>query len=138
MDWRVAAVITMLALGVYNILVKKFIETEDWRVMIPIVFAFSLILFIYFLLSYPTFIERVTPNSIFLSFSLAFIMGIAILFTYVSFKEGGPVNVVVPIFSLSTFISVVIAVVFMHEEIFPQTIAGIILSFIGLILLIYR
>jgi len=138
MDWRVAAVITMLALGVYNILVKKFIETEDSRVMIPIVFVFSLTLFIYFLLSYPAFIDRLTPNSVFLAFSLAFIMGIAILFTYVSFKEGGPINVVVPIFSLSTFISVVIAVVFMGEPILPQTILGIIFSFLGLVLLIYR
>lgn len=138
MDWRIAALITMLALGVYNVLVKKFVDTEDWRVMIPIVFVFSLALMIYFIISYPTFIEKVTSASIFTAFALAFIMGISILFTYISFKEGGPIHVVVPIFSLSTFISVLIAVVILKEEVRPQTILGIIFSFIGLILLVYR
>jgi transporter family protein len=137
MDWKIAALITMLALGVYNILIKKFVENEDWRVMIPIAFAVSLALLIYFIASYNTFAERIGPSSIFLAFSLAFVFGVSTAFTYLSFKEGGPINAVIPIFSMSTVVSVIIAVVFLHEPINLITIFGIAFRLVGLILLLY-
>ena len=136
MDWRIAALVTMLALGVYNILVKKFVENEDWRVMIPLVFLVSLALLIYFFTSYQSFADKIGISSIFLAFSLAFVFGVSTVFTYLSFKEGGPINVVVPIFSMSTLISVIIAVVFLHETANTITILGIIFSLLGLILLL--
>lgn len=136
MDWRIAALVTMLALGVYNILVKKFVENEDWRVMIPLAFLVSLALLIYFFTSYQSFADKIGISSIFLAFSLAFVFGVSTVFTYLSFKEGGPINVVVPIFSMSTLISVIIAVVFLHETINTITILGIIFSLLGLILLL--
>jgi drug/metabolite transporter (DMT)-like permease len=138
MDWKIAALITMLALGVYNILVKKFVENEDWRVMIPIVFVASLALFIYFLTSYHTFADKISTSSAFLSFSLAFVMCVAIAFTYVSFKEGGPLNIVVPIFNLSALITVLISVIFLKDPINLQIGLGILFSLFGMILLLYR
>ena len=138
MDWRIAALITMLALGVYNILVKKFIENEDWRVMIPIVFVVSLALFVYFLASYQTFADKISTSSAFFSFSLAFVFIVATIFTYLSFKEGGTISAAVPIFNLSMFISVLISVIFLKEQINLLTILGMVLSFIGMVLLVYR
>ena len=138
MDWRIAALVTMLALGVYNILVARFVKNEDWRVMIPIVFILSLFLFIYFLTSYQTFIDKINPSSVFLAFSLAFVMGISIVFTYISFKEGGPINVVVPIFNLSVLVTVLISVIFLEEHINLQTALGILLILTGMVLLLYK
>ncbi|MCX6775506.1 MAG: EamA family transporter [Candidatus Micrarchaeota archaeon] len=138
MDWRIAAVVTMLALGVYNILVKKFVDNEDWRVVIPFVFVASLVLFIYFLATYQTFADKINTDSVLLSVALALIFAISIFFTYLSFKEGGPVNIVVPIFSLSTFVSVILAVVFLKETVNFQTMIGIILSLAGMVFLLYK
>ncbi|QLJ52298.1 MAG: hypothetical protein Sv326_0123 [Candidatus Fermentimicrarchaeum limneticum] len=138
MDWRTAAIITMLALGVYNILVQMFVKEVDWRVMIPIVFVVSLALLIYFFFSYPLFIDTVTPGSVLLAFSLAIIFVISTVFTYLSYKEGGPISAVVPIFSLSMFVSVLISVAFLKEEMNLITIAGMLFSFIGMVLLVYK
>jgi uncharacterized membrane protein len=138
MDWRIAALITMLALGVYNILVQKFVKEIDWRVMIPLVFVVSLALFIYFLTSYQTFIDNITPGSVLFAFSLAFVFAVSTVFTYLSFKEGGTISGVVPIFNLSMFISVLISVIFFKEEVNILTALGMIFSFIGVVLLAYR
>jgi len=138
MDWRIAAVVTMLVLGVYNILVKKFVDNEDWRVVIPFVFIASLVLFIYFLATYQTFAYKINTDSILLSVALALVFGISIIFTYLSFSEGGPVSIVVPIFSLSTFVAVILAVVFLKETINFQTMIGIILSLAGMVFLLYK
>jgi len=138
MDWRIAAVVTMLVLGVYNILVKKFVDNEDWRVMIPFVFVASLVLFIYFLATYQTFADKINTDSILLSVALALVFGISIIFTYLSFSEGGPVSIVVPIFSLSTFVAVILAVVFLKETINFQTMIGIFLSLAGMVFLLYK
>ena len=138
MDWRIAAVVTMLTLGVYNILVKKFVDNEDWRVIIPFVFVASLVLFIYFLATYQTFAHKVNSDSILLSVALALVFGISAIFTYLSFSEGGPVNVVVPIFSLSTFVAVTLSVVFLKETVNFQTMIGIVLSLAGMVFLLYK
>jgi transporter family protein len=138
MDWRIAALVTMLALGAYNILVQEFVKKLDWRILIPLVFVASLALFIYFLLTYPSFISTVTPNAVLFSFALAFVFCISTIFTYLSFKEGGTISGVVPILSLSMFVSVLISVIFLNEEVSPIGAAGMILSFIGLVLLVYR
>jgi uncharacterized membrane protein len=139
MDWRIAAVVTMLALGVYNILVKKFVEpNEDWRVMIPFVFVASLLLMIYFLATYQTFADKINTDSILLSVALAVVFSVSTIFTYLSYAEGGPVSIVVPIFSLSTLVSVILAVVFLNENINFQTTIGILLSLLGMVLLLYN
>jgi len=138
MDWKIAAVITMLVLGVYNILVKMFVDNEDWRIMIPFVFVVSLILLAYFLATYQTFADTINTNSLLLSVALALVFGVSILFTYLSYKEGGPVNIVAPIFGLSTLVSVAIAVVFLKETINLQTMIGIALSILGMVFLLYK
>ncbi|NYZ79416.1 EamA family transporter [Candidatus Micrarchaeota archaeon] len=138
MDWRIAALVTMLALGAYNILVQEFIKKVDWRIMIPIVFVVSLALFIYFLATYPSFIDTVNPGSVIFSFALAFVFCISIIFTYFSFKEGGTISGVVPILNLSMFVSVLISIIFLKEEVNILGAVGMVLSFIGLILLAYR
>jgi len=138
MDWKIAAVITMLVLGVYNILVKMFVDNEDWRVMIPFVFVVSLVLLAYFLATYQTFADKINTNSLLLSVVLALVFGVSILFTYLSYKEGGPVSIVAPIFGLSTLVSVAIAVVFLKETINLQTMIGIALSIIGMVFLLYK
>jgi uncharacterized membrane protein len=63
---------------------------------------------------------------------------ISTIFTYLSFKEGGTISGVVPILNLSMFVSVLISVIFLKEEVSILGAVGMILSFIGLILLAYR
>jgi len=138
MDWRIAAVITMLALGVYNVLTQMFVKNVDWRIMIPLVFVISLALFIYFLATYPSFADKINTDSMLLTVALALIFGVSILFTYISYREGGPVNIVAPIFSLSTLVSFIIAVTFLKETVSLQTIIGMILSIVGMVFLLYK
>ncbi len=141
MDWRIAAILTMLALGVYNILVQQFVNVKkiDWRVMIPIAFVVSLALLIYFLTSYSSFIDDITPGSILFSFALAFVFSVSTVFTYVTFKEGAPPGLAAVVFTLSALVTLLISAFLLKTDTLDfQKILGIVFSIIGIILLLYK
>lgn len=141
MDWRIAAVVTMLALGVYNILVQQFINVKkiDWRVMIPIAFVVAFVLLIYFMVSYSSFIDTVTPGAIFFSFALAFVFGVSTVFTYLTFQSGAPPGLAAVVFNLSAIVTLFISAFFLKTDTLDfQRIVGIILSLMGMVLILYR
>ena len=139
MDWRIAAIVTMLALGVYNILVQQFVKKVDWRVMIPIAFVVSLALLIYFLTTYPSFIDNVTSGSILFSFALAFVFCVATVFTYITFKEGAQPGLAAMIFNLSALVTLLISAFLLKTDTLDlQKIVGILFSLLGMVLLLYR
>jgi drug/metabolite transporter (DMT)-like permease len=140
MDWKIAAIVTMLALGVYNILVQQFISVKkiDWRVMIPIVFVFSFALLIYFLTTYSSFIDTVSSGSILFSFALAFVFCVATIFTYITYKEGAQPGTAAMIFNLSAIVTIFISAFLLKTDTLDlQKILGILFSLIGMILLLY-
>ena len=138
MDWRIAALVSMLALGVYNVLLNKFVKEEDWRVLIPIVFVASVILMAYFALSYKELSNKINESSIILALSLIILIAIANAFIFLAYVNGGPVSLVIPIINLATLISVGIAIVYFHEEVTIQIAAGIALGLISVFLLTYK
>jgi drug/metabolite transporter (DMT)-like permease len=138
MDWRIAALVSMLALGVYNVLLNKFVKEEDWRVLIPIVFVASIILMAYFALSYKELSNKMNESSIILALSLIILISIANAFIFLAYVNGGPVSLVIPIINLATLISVGIAIVYFHEEVTIQIAAGIALGLISVFLLTYK
>jgi drug/metabolite transporter (DMT)-like permease len=148
MDWRIAAIVTMLALGVYNILVQQFINVKkiDWRVLIPMVFVASLALLVYFITSYSSFIDNVTSGSILFSFALAFVFCVSTVFTYLTFQGGAQPGIAAIIFNLSAIVTIFISVFLLKTDTFLlkngtldlQKILGILFSLLGMILLLYR
>jgi drug/metabolite transporter (DMT)-like permease len=138
MDWKIAAIVTMLALGVYNILVQQFVKKVDWRVIIPIVFVVSFALLVYFVTSYSSFIDNVTSVSIFLSLALAFVFCVSTVFTYITFKEGAQPGTAVMIFNLSAIVTILISAFLLKTDTLDlKKIIGIIFSLLGMILLLY-
>jgi drug/metabolite transporter (DMT)-like permease len=139
MDWRIAALVTTLALGVYNILVQEFVKKVDWRVLIPIVFVISLVLMIYFLSSYSSFSDTVTSGSVLLAFALAFVMCISTVFTYLTFQSGAQPGIAAMVFNLSALVTLFISVFLLSKEtINLQVGIGIFFSLLGMILILYK
>lgn len=139
MDWKIAALITMLALGVYNILVREFVKKVDWRIVVPIAFVASLILLIYFFATYSSFIGTVTTDSILLSLALAFVFGISTVFTYITFAEGAQPGHAAILFNLSALVTLLISVFFLKiETIDLQAGIGILFSLLGMLLILYK
>ena len=138
MDWRIAALASMLALGVYNVLLSKLVKEEDWRVIIPIIFVISVILMAYFAFSYKELSGKIDKDSMILSSALIILITIANAFIFLAYANGGPVNLVIPIINLATLVSVGIAVVYYHEEITLQIAVGIALGLMSVFLLTYK
>ena len=139
MDWRIAALVTTLALGVYNILVQEFVKKVDWRVLIPIVFVISLALLIYFLSSYSSFSGTVTSGSVLLAFALAFVMCISTIFTYLTFRSGAQPGIAAMVFNMSALVTLFISVFLLNRVTIDfQVGVGIFFSLIGTILILYK
>lgn len=138
MDWRIATLVSMLALGVYNVLLNRFVKEHDWRVLIPVVFIVSVILMAYFAFSYRELSDRINENSIKPAVALLLLITIANAFLFLAYANGGPVSLVIPIINLSTLISVGIAIAYYQEGINLQIAAGIVLGLISVFLLTYK
>ena len=139
MDWRIAALVTMFALGVYNIMVQEFVKKVDWRVMIPIAFVASLLLLVYFFETYSSFIDNVTTGSILFSFALAFVFGVSTVFTYLTFAAGAQPGHAAILFNLSAIVTLLISVFLLQRDTVDiQAGIGILFSLIGMVLILYK
>ncbi len=134
-DWKIAAIITMAALGVYNFLIRKFFaDGQDWRTLIPMIFLGMLVLAVYYATAYK---EVKFTNT-----TLAYLAGIGffgLLVTVFSLlavsHPKAELNVIIPIFALSTVITVILATVFLQEQMTTTRIAGILLALASIYLI---
>ncbi|OIO21666.1 hypothetical protein COV61_00110 [Candidatus Micrarchaeota archaeon CG11_big_fil_rev_8_21_14_0_20_47_5] len=134
MDWRIAAVAAMALLSVYSIVLKYFISDistgrEDFRAYIPAFFACALLLFGYFLLN----IQNVKLGERTSIYHLALIPLLLLLSatTYLAYRDG-PLTVVIPIMGLAMVGTALLAVFFLHEQLTPARILGIVLALVAI------
>ncbi|RLG19188.1 hypothetical protein DRN67_03415 [Candidatus Micrarchaeota archaeon] len=132
LDWKIAAVLAMLSLSVYNILMKNFFnKSYDWRAFIPIIFAGSLVAFVYFLISYKSF----AFNSSVLSLAIPILLfaGLMALLSLYAIQNGS-ISVVAAVLAISTPITALLAAYFLNENLTVMQWVGIVLGMVSIYL----
>lgn len=134
-DWRVAAVITMFSLGVYNFLMRKFFaDGEDWRILIPMVAVAALALAVYYAFAQKE--VKLTGNSLTYLAGIALFGLLVLVFSMLAVSHPqAQLTVVIPIFALSTVITVFLAAAFLGEQITLTKGAGILLALASIYLI---
>ena len=138
MDWKLASVLVMMLIGVYNIVARRFFKDgEDWRIAIPFLFAGSLVLFVYFLL---TFREvRYTQQSLTYGLVLVGLAAVLIALSIAVFANPrSQLSVAVPIMSMGTLVTVLLSIALLGERLNAQIAAGIALGIVSVILLTWQ
>lgn len=130
--WMHAAIGAMIVLGVYNVVIKKFVTSEDWRVLLPLVGVVGLLLAVYFAMSYRE--VKFTGMSIPYALALGTLFAISTVLTYVALKDG-PISVVITILSISVVFAVLTGVLLFGEQITLARGAGIALGLASIYLL---
>ncbi len=130
--WLHGAIGGMIVLGVYNVIVKKFLTSEDWRVLLPLIAVVALALTVYFVMSYKE--VKFTGVSLPYALVLGALFAVSAVFTYTAIRDG-PLSVVIPIISMSTAVTVVVGILFLGEHLSLARGAGIVLGLVSIYLL---
>ncbi|MEW6328983.1 MAG: EamA family transporter [Candidatus Micrarchaeota archaeon] len=130
--WLHAALGAMVVLGVYNVVVKRFLTSEDWRVLLPLITIVALALTVYFVMNYKE--VRFTGVSWPYALALGVVFGAAIVLSFIAIRDG-PLSVVIPIISMSTAVTVVVGILFLGEHLSVARGAGIVLGLVSIYLL---
>jgi len=134
-DWKIGAVIVMLALGIYNVSMRKFFDDGgDWKLFLPLaaiagVGALVLLAFTYKEINFDS---ATYPM---LALSLVTISLVTLFSMMVFSHPEVQLSIAVPVMALSTVVSVLLAMMFLGEAITLQKGAGIILAIIAIGLL---
>jgi len=133
LDWKIAAVLAMLSLAAYNLMLKDFFNKgNDWRVLIPVIFAGALIAFVYFLLSFKG--AGISTNAILVSLPILFLAGLMILFSFYAISNGS-ISIVAGVLAISTPLTALLAAYFLPNESLTQIQwVGIFLGFVSVYL----
>ena len=131
-DWKIAALLAMLLLSVYNIMIKSFFSKGyDWRAFIPLLFAGSLIAFVYFLLSYKS--VTFDANVMALVVPILLFAGLMALLSLYAIQNGA-VSVVAAVLAISTPLTALLAAYFLGENLTAVQWVGIAMGVVSIYL----
>lgn len=134
-DWKIAAIIAMIALGVYNFLIRKFfVDGQDWRILIPMIFLGVLATAVYYAAVYKE--VKFTNNSLSYLAGIGFFGLLVVIFSLLAVSHPkAELSVIIPVFALSTVITILLATVFLHEQLTTTRIIGVILALASIYLI---
>ena len=138
LDWRIAALLVMLLLGIYSVALKKFFNSgADWRVFLPLVGLVGIVALAYFAYSYKEI--KFTNDAVVLGGITAVSIGLVTLFSMLVYADPETqLNVAFPIMSLAMVSTAALSLVFLGEQLSIKMIAGIALAVVSIIVLSWK
>ncbi|MDO8339627.1 MAG: EamA family transporter [Candidatus Burarchaeum sp.] len=133
LDYRLAAVLTMISIVAYNIALKSFfLRGYDWRAFIPFVAAGVLLAFAYFAYSYKEI--SFGGSTVMLTMIILGALALTTAFGWYSMANGS-VSVYVAVLAISTPLTALLAAYFLpNETLTTNQWAGVFLGLISLVL----
>lgn len=137
-DWRVASIVVMLFVGIFNVVSRKFFDAGgDWRIFIPVVALAALILTAYFAVSYRD--VKVTTQGITLACIMVVMVATTVVLTALVYaNKNAPLSIAIPIMGMSIVITSMIAIGLLGESLTLTKGAGIVLGVASIALLAWQ
>ncbi|MEM3400132.1 MAG: EamA family transporter [Candidatus Micrarchaeia archaeon] len=134
MDWRTAVVGVVVLIGISNLLTKKFFnEGGDWRSFAPVIFVLAVFAALYFgyVLHKTGWESRYNPRMSFYVVGITVCVLLAAVLTYFAY-ESGQASRVAPIIAMNGVITVLLAYLFLGENITLRLAVGVLLGIISI------
>ena len=134
-DWKAAALIVTVLLGIYSIAIRKFFyQGGDWRIFLPVAGVIGLISLAYYAYSFKEI--KVTEETLVYAVILLVSIALATVLSLLVYADpDAQLSIAVPLMSLAMVSTAILSIVFLGEKITLQTIAGMLFAFVAIVLL---